>query len=68
MHKTHMLVKWTLVGNKCLWDFFEFHKGHRLHIMIKKLLHAWQIIREGHSLVCSILLQQFLFKQFNNGI
>lgn len=46
MHKTHMLVKWTLVGNKCLWDFFEFHKGHRLHIMIKKLLHAWQIITE----------------------
>jgi hypothetical protein len=42
--KYAMLVKWILVGNKCLWAFFEFHKGHRLHTMIKKLLHGWQII------------------------
>jgi len=42
--KYAMLVKWILVGDKCLWAFFEFHKGHRLHTMIKKLLHGWQII------------------------
>jgi hypothetical protein len=28
--KNSLVAKWTLVGDRCSREFFEFHKGHRL--------------------------------------
>ncbi len=41
-----MAAKWTLVGDKCSREFFEFHKGHRLCMVFNGLLHGCQTLIE----------------------
>jgi hypothetical protein len=45
-----MVAKWILVGNRCSWEFFEFHKGHKPFSMIKELMDGGQTIIEEEDI------------------
>jgi hypothetical protein len=39
-----------LVGDRCSKEFFEFHKGHKLRIVINKLFHGEQTFIEKEDI------------------
>jgi hypothetical protein len=49
--KNFMATKWTLVGDRCSKEFFEFHKGHRLCTIINELLHGGQTFIENDDII-----------------
>jgi hypothetical protein len=49
--KNSMVAKWTLVGDRCSREFFEFHKGHRPCTIINELLHGGQTLIENDDIV-----------------
>ncbi len=48
--KNTMVTKWILVGNRCSWEFSEFHKGHKPFTMIKELMDGGQTLIEEEDI------------------
>lgn len=49
--KNSMATKWTLVGDRCSREFFEFHEGHRLCTIINELFHGGQTFIENDDII-----------------
>jgi hypothetical protein len=64
--KNAIVVKLTTIGEKCSWDFFKFHKGHRPCIVIKELLHEGPSLVEEMDIVHN--MSNFLLRPCTQGM